>query len=186
MAAKPDAALERRHLVVAHAFPLVDVALVAAVGGVHADDDVGLLHQLPERVELGEGERARPRRPGTGAGRIEDDLGAPLDHPLELLDGLIHDGQRDHRGGEDPVLVVEGPGLVHPLVEGVDHGVDGVGVVAQALLHEAGQRGPHEGPVEAQLVHQLEARARLAEGGQGVDGPAHDLAAALAVRVADS
>ena len=53
------AALERRHLAVADALPLVDVALVAAVGGVHADQDVGLCDQLPERVELGEGERAR-------------------------------------------------------------------------------------------------------------------------------
>ena len=55
------AALERRHLAVADALPLVDVALVAAVGGVHADQDVGLDDQLPERVELGQ--RERPRAP---------------------------------------------------------------------------------------------------------------------------
>ena len=35
------AALERRHLAAGDALPLVDVALVAAVGRVHADDDVG-------------------------------------------------------------------------------------------------------------------------------------------------
>ena len=49
---------------------------------------------------------------------------------------------------------------MHPLVEGVDHDVDGVGVVAQALLDEAGEGGPHERPVEAELVHQLEAGRR--------------------------
>jgi hypothetical protein len=36
-----------------------------------------------------------------------------------------------------------------------------------------------------QVVHQLEAGTGLAEGGDGVDGPAHDLAAALALGVAD-
>ena len=51
------AAVERRELVAADALPLVDVALVAAVGGVHADDEVGLDDLLPERVELGQRER---------------------------------------------------------------------------------------------------------------------------------
>ena len=70
MAGEAAAAGERRELVVADALPLVDVALVAAVGGVHADDDVLLLHQLPERVELGQGERPRApeaRAPAPGA-----------------------------------------------------------------------------------------------------------------------
>ena len=71
MAANARAARERRELVVADALPLVEVALVAAVGGVHADDDVGLLHELPERVELRRGRTtAGPRKPGTGAGRM--------------------------------------------------------------------------------------------------------------------
>ena len=67
----------------------------------------------------------------------------------------------------------------------MDHDVDGVGIVAQALLDEAGEGGPHEGPVEPELVHQLESRARLAVGGRRLDGLAHDLAAALAFLVAD-
>ena len=111
-------------------------------------------------------------------------LAPSLDHPLELLDRLLDDGQRDHRHGEDPVLEVEGPVLVHPLVEGVDHDVGGFRVVAEALLEEAGERGPHQGPVDAQLVHELEARPGLAERRRRVDAPAHDLAAALAVGVA--
>ncbi len=178
------AAGERGHLV-ADALPLVEVALVAAVGGVHADDDVLLLHELPERVELGKRERPGSAEAGHRRRADEDDLRPPLGHPLELLDGLLHDGEGDDRRGEDPVLVVERPGLVHPLVQRVDHDVERVDVVAQALLHEAGQRRPHERPVEAELVHQLEAGARLAERGRRLDGPAHDLAAALAVRVAD-
>ena len=89
-------------------------------------------------------------------------------------------GRRDDRRGEDPVLVVERPLLVDPLVERVDHGVGQLGVVPQALLEQAGQRREHQGPVDAQLVHQLEAGAGLAERG---DGP-HRLADQLPVRLA--
>ena len=85
------AAREGGELVVADALPLVDVALVAAVGGVHADDDVLLLHELPERVELGQGERAGAAEAGHRRRAHEDDLGAALGHPLELLDGLVDD-----------------------------------------------------------------------------------------------
>ena len=74
----------------------------------------------------------------------------------------VDDAQVDDRRREDPVLVVERPVLVHPLVEGVDDGVGGRRVVAQALLEQAGQGGPHEGPVDAQLVHQLEPGLGLA------------------------
>ena len=68
----PDLLGERRELVVAEAFPLVEVALVAAVGRVHADDDVGLLDELPERIELGQ----RERTPAAGTrGRARDGSG---------------------------------------------------------------------------------------------------------------
>ena len=56
------AVLERQHLAAGHAFPLVDVALVAAVGRVHADDEVGVDDALPERIELGQRHRAASRR----------------------------------------------------------------------------------------------------------------------------
>ena len=121
---KARAPLERGHLV-GDALPLVDVPLVTAVRGVHPDRDVGLVHQLPERVELGEGRGAWPQVAGHRGGPDEDDLGPAVEHPLELLDGLVHDAQMDHRGGEDAVLVVERPVLGHPLVEGVDDGVGG-------------------------------------------------------------
>ena len=73
---------------------------------------------LPERIELGQRERApasaevRNRR-----GPDQDDLGAALDEPLELLDrastmGSVMTGHR-----EDPIVDVEAPVLEHPLVE---------------------------------------------------------------------
>ena len=172
---------ERQHL--ARAGPVVRVPGVAAVRGVHRHEDVGVHDGLPEGVELRVAERTRAavardrRRPD------EDGLGAALDTPLELLDRLLDDGQRDHRRGEDAVLVVEGPLLVHPLVEGVDGGVGQIEVVAHPLLEQAGQRREHERPVDAELVHDLEARRRLAEGGDGAHRLADDLAVGLALGV---
>src|ERR1035437_6853748 len=90
----------------------------------------------------------------------------------------------DHRRGEDAVLVVEGPRLVHPLVQCVNGGVDQFGIVAQALLEEAGQGGEHEGLVEPELVHDLEPRARLPECGDGLHRLADDLPGRLALGVA--
>src|SRR3546814_13553758 len=63
-------------------------------------------------------ERARAPVAGHWSGPDEHDLGAALHHPLELLDGLLHDRQSDDRRGEDAVGVAELPGLVEPLVEG--------------------------------------------------------------------
>ena len=79
---------------------------------------------LPERVELGQRERPRAAEPGHRRGADQDGAGTALDRPLQLLDRLLDDGQGDHRGGEDAVLVVEAPHLVEPLVERVDDDVD--------------------------------------------------------------
>ena len=49
----------------------------------------------------------------------------------------------------------------------MDHDVDQVGVVPQPLLHQAGQGGEHQGPVETLFVHQLQAGGGLPEGGDG-------------------
>src|SRR5689334_14663131 len=89
-----------------------------------------------------------PRKPGTGAG---------LDRPLQLFNRLLDYRQGDDRGGEDPVLVVEAPDLVEPLVQRVDEDVDGDRVVAQPFLEQAGQRREHQGAVQPQLVHLLQA-----------------------------
>ena len=101
-------------------------------------------------------ERDTPPGPGTGAGRISTDLGAARCDPFELLDRLVDDRQGDHRGGEDPVLVVELPRLVHPLVERMDHRVGRVDVVLQPLLEQAGEGREHQASLELLLVHQLE------------------------------
>ena len=128
----------------ARAGPVARVPGVAAVGGVHRHEDVGVHHGLPERVELGIAERPRATEARDRGGTDEHGLGSPLHRPLELLDRLLDDRERDDRRGEDPVLVVELPLLVHPLVQRVDRRVRQLGVVAHALFEEAGQRGEHE------------------------------------------
>ena len=165
------------------AVPLVEVPGQPVVGGVHAHRDVVLLHLGPERVEFGKRERAEAPQAGHGGRSDQDELGAPFGDPVELLDGLVHDGQGDHRCGEDPVLVVERPLLVHPLVERVHHGVGGLGIGGETLLQHAGQGRPHDGAVESLFVHELEARSGLEEGLRRPHGLTEDLAAALPLRV---
>ena len=99
---------------------------------------------------------------------------------------LLDDRQGDHRRGEDAVLVVERPRLVDPLVQRVDDGVDQLGVVAHPLLDQAGERREHQRAVDALLVHQLDAGAGLAERRDRPHRLAEDLAAALALGVADA
>ena len=108
-----------------------------------------------------------------------------LTHPFQLLDGLLDDGQGDHRGGEDAVLVVEAPHLVEPLVERVDDDVNRDRIVAQPLLDQAGQRREHQRAVDAQLVHELKARSGLEERRDGPHRLTEEFALALAVGVAE-
>jgi hypothetical protein len=150
---------------------------------VHAHHDTGLLDQLPERVELGQRERARALPTRYRSRANEDDPRAVVDQPFELLDRTVEDGQRDHRRGEDAVLVVEGPLVEHPSVERVDHGVDRLGVVTQHL-DQARKRRPHDRPVDALLVHHLEPRLGRPEGGKAVHAAAQ-ISATLALGVAD-
>ena len=155
---------------------------VAAVGGVHRDRDVGLDAGLPERVELLEAERPAALEAGHRRRADQHGTGAALQAPFEFFERAVDDGQGDHRGGEDAVLVVERPLLVHPLVERVDDVVGHLRVVLHALLDQAGQRREHQRVVDAELVHDLQPRARLAEGGDGLHRLAQDLAVALALR----
>ena len=59
-----------------------------------------------------------------------------------------------------------------------------LGVVAHALFQQAGQRGEHERPVDAELVHHLEAGAGLLEGRDAPHGLADHLPVGLALGVA--
>jgi hypothetical protein len=144
-------------------------------------DDLG-----PEGVELWQGEGAWTAVAVGRGGAQQDHLGAALDDPLELHDGLLHDPRGDDGGGEDPVFVVEGPGLEDPLVEGVDHGRGRVRVIAQPLLQHARERREHQRAVKALGVHQLQARGGRAEGLGSAHRFAEDRAAVLALGVADA
>jgi hypothetical protein len=59
-----------------------------------------------------------------------------------------------------------------------------LGVVAHALLDQAGEGGEHERTVDALVVHQLQPGRRFAEGGDRADRLAEDLAAVLALGIA--
>ena len=69
--------LERQHLA-GDALPLVHVALVAGVTGVHAHDDVEALDLGPERVELGEREGLAALPGGHRRHADQEDLGTAL------------------------------------------------------------------------------------------------------------
>ncbi len=94
---------------------------------------------------------------------------------MELLDRLVDQGQADDRRGEDAVVVVERPVLVHPLVERVDDRMGQHDVVGGALLDQAGKGRIHDALVDTQFVHQLDARRRRLIGGNDVHCLADEL-----------
>ncbi|MFV8319669.1 hypothetical protein [Mycobacterium sp. 23] len=66
----------------------------------------------------------------------------------------------------------------------MDQHMDGDRVVAQPLLDQTGQRREHQGAIQAQLVHLLQARTGLEERRDRAHRFAEQLAFGLAVRVA--
>ena len=102
---------------------------------------------------------------------------------MQFLDRLVDQRQADDGCGEDAVLVIERPVLVHPLVEGVDDGVGEDHIVGGAFLDEAGERRVHHAAVNAQLVHQLEAGRRRLVGGDDIHCLADELAEVQAIGV---
>jgi hypothetical protein len=105
----------------------------------------------------------------------EDDPGAAFEHPLELGDHLLEDGQGDDGRGEDAVLVVEAPLLVQPLVDRVDGGVRQVAIVGEGVLDEVGDRREHQRALHAELIEELDSRARLTVRNDAVDRLARHL-----------
>ena len=156
--------LERQGLV-RDALPLVQVAHVAGVAGVHADHDVELLDPLPEGVELGQRERLAALPGGYRRDADQEDLRPALVDVLELLERRpVAGGEADDRRGVDGIGVHVGPVLVHPLVERV-HDRDGeIRVVGDALLERAREGRPEQRTVDAHVLHQLEPRLRVEEG----------------------
>ena len=67
----------------------------------------------------------------------------------------------------------------------MDQNVDRNGVVRQPLLEEAGQRREHQGAIQTQLIHLLQARAGLEERRDRAHRLTEQLALGLAVRVAE-
>ena len=93
-------------------------ALVAAVAEVERDGDRRLGEPGPHRVVQLVAERP------AGAVRRRDrrrpdvhDAGAALEQRVDLGDGGVGVGQREHRRGDEPALVVEAPVLLEPAVE---------------------------------------------------------------------
>ncbi len=82
---------------------------------------------VPERIELLQAHRAAAAVARHRRGPDQHGLGAAFQVPFEFFQSAVDVAQVDHRGGEDAVLVVELPGLVHPLVQGVHDVEDQVG-----------------------------------------------------------
>src|ERR1700761_4051470 len=80
---------------------------VTAVRRVHRNRDLRLDAGLPERVELLKAERPATAVTGHRCRADQYGTGPALQHPLEFFECALDDRQRDHRGGEDAVLVVE-------------------------------------------------------------------------------
>jgi hypothetical protein len=111
-------------------------------------------------------------------------FGTALDHPVQLVDGLLHDRQGDDGRGEDAALVVELPGLVQPLVQGVNDRVSRLGVFAETFFYEAGQCRVHHRFVDALFVEQLQPGRRFTHRGGCFDRFPQDLALRFAFGVA--
>ena len=131
--------------------------VVAAVAEVEGDGGGGLDEAGPERVVRRMAERpggavlARHRR-----GAQVHDPGAGGEHAVELDHRGLGVGQREHRGADDPTLVVEAPVLVEPRVEGRQRGHGGVDVVLESLFDAAPHGGEQHDRGEVLVVHDLQ------------------------------
>ena len=161
---RPKRALsERLHL--GALAPVRQVAAVRAVAAVQGEGDAGLVHPRPERVIEGVGVATAARRRGDRADADEDHPGVAGEGGLQLAHGVVRVDERDVRGGEDAVPVVEAPVLVQPAVEGPEGGHERRRVVDQRLLHAHAERREEEGGLEALGVHDLQAGVAVAVGG---------------------
>ena len=88
----------------------------------------------------------------------------PLDAPVEFGNCLVHVGQRDDRGREDPSPIVERPFLVEPFVVGVHDGMGELDVIGHPLLQHAARGGEHDTGLDALGIEQLQAFLRAPEG----------------------
>ena len=89
----------------------------------------------------------------TGAGRKTIGLRPLVDHPLQVLLGLVGVDEAGQRRGDDPVVAGEAPVVVDPAVEGPEGGVETGRVVLQALLDTEPQRRQQEDRGDTLGVH---------------------------------
>ena len=164
------AAPHGRHLV---------VAAVAEVEG-HRDPRLGKARPYPVVGGMPEGPPSRSRNRHRCRSDM-DDACAHGDHPVDLGDGSVRVGERDHRDGEDPVLVRVAPVVLEPAVEGVERRHRGGDVVAQRLLEADGEGRVEDRTREPLLGEDLDSLVAVAVlGGDGLH--LHERLAALALR----
>ena len=154
---------KRLHLA-AHA-PVGRITVVAHVARVVRDDDARFGGTRPEAVVHRVGRRAREVGAAHRTGSHHHDLGAVREHPLDFPFGLLRVGEREIRRGVEPLLVVERPVVVHPLVERVERDVRGIGIVHERLLHADAERREEEGRLDVLLVELRDTRRGIAIAG---------------------
>ena len=140
---------------------------VSGVSGVVGQQDAGFPQRLPEVGEHRVGRRAVTELGAHGA-RLHDDHPSTLGKgPFQLAHRILRVRQREVRGREDALLVVEAPVLFHPPVEGAERGSGGRQIVLERLLH-ADREGREEVRTrEALLVHHADPRVTILVFGTG-------------------
>ncbi|MBK7948080.1 MAG: hypothetical protein IPK00_04935 [Deltaproteobacteria bacterium] len=92
-----------------------------------------------------------------------DDPRPELQDRLDLADRLVEIDERHRRHGEDPMAVVEAPGVVDPAVERAQVRDAGGRVVAQLPFHAEAEARPHHDRLDLLLVHPFEAGLAVVE-----------------------
>ncbi len=118
------------------------------------DHDAGLGHPCPEGVEHGVAGGSGSLGGEHRRRECDDQSGALVDGPFELLAGPVGIGECHVGGGEDAVLVGEPPVLLEPPVEALVDGGDCLDVVTERFLVVHSGGGKHPAGVDALVVHE--------------------------------
>ena len=127
-----------------------------------ATDDAGLGGEPPELVVGRIERRAAAAGHGDRSGADVDGDGAGVDHPAQFRGCGGRVDERDVRHGEDAALVAVAPVVLEPAVERLERLGARLGVVLERILDADAERGEQQRPVEALLVHHLQAHVAVA------------------------